>query len=192
MFRCSRCWKEFEPDQRSNPIVCPYCGNKTSRRGLKTAGPLAPRFKEGNKKALFNRGVANQEKKLYGVALNYYDDVLKIDPYHTGAWLNKGFIKIKLNCYEEAEKFFNEVLKIDPNDKDAWYNKGIVLGKLENFEKALVCCDKVLSIDPKDKDAQHNKDVILLRIWLREEAKKGKYDSIEWKEFKEARSRGPE
>jgi tetratricopeptide (TPR) repeat protein len=190
MFRCSRCWKEFEPNPRSNPIICPHCGNKMRRRKLERVGPLAQRFKNGNKKALFNKGVAYQENKFYGEALSCYDEVLKIDPCHTGAWFNKGVIKINLKCYREAVKFFNEVLNIDPNDKDAWYNKGLALGNLGNssYKEALECYDKVLNIDPSDKDAQNNKDVILLR----QEADNDGAKERETKEFKKERSKGPE
>ncbi len=190
MFRCSRCSKEFEPNPRSNPIICPHCGNKMSRRRPERVGPLAPRFKEGNKKALFNKGVAYQENEFYGEAINYYNEVLKIDPHHKGAWFNKGDISIKLKFYQEAVKFFNEVLKIDPNDKDAWYNKGLALGNLgdSSYKKALECFEKVLSIDPNDKDAQNNKDVILFRL----EADNGGVKEIVRKEFQKERSREPE
>jgi tetratricopeptide (TPR) repeat protein len=161
-----------------------------SRSRPERVGPLAQRFKKGNKKALFNKGVAYQENNFYGEALRYYAEVLKIDPCHTGAWFNKGVIKIKLKCYQEAVKFFNEVLNIDPNDKDAWYNKGLALGNLGNssYKEALEYYDKVLSIDPNDKDAQNNKDVILLR----QEAGKDGAKEKEIKEFKKERSRGPE
>ena len=76
------------------------------------------------------------------VALDYYDQAIKIDPNYVNAWYNKGNALGNLGKYNEAIECYDRSIKIDPNYANAWYNKGNALRKIGQQKDADRCYAK--------------------------------------------------
>ena len=65
------------------------------------------------------------DSRHLSVALDYYDQAIKIDPNYAYAWNNKGIALRNIGKYDEAIECYDTAIKIDPNYADAWNNKGV-------------------------------------------------------------------
>ncbi len=87
---------------------------------------------------------AAQKNRL---AVDYYDNALRISPKSTEAMYNKAKFFQDASDYKTAVAMYNELLKIDPQYKFAWYNLGAISlvekkdykAALANFNKAIQC-----------------------------------------------------
>jgi tetratricopeptide (TPR) repeat protein len=109
-------------------------------------------------------------KHVYSMALDYYDQVVKIDPNYADAWNNKGIALHNMRRYKEAIECYDMAIKINPNYADAWNNKGVSLGKLGKYKEAIECNDRAVKIDPNYADAWNNKGVSLGKLGKYKEA----------------------
>ena len=100
-------------------------------------------------------------KHVYSMALDYYDQAVKIDPNYADAWNNKGIALHNLRRYKEDIECYDMAIKINPNYADAWNNKGVSLGKLGKYKEAIECNDRTVKIDPNYAKAWNNKGIAL-------------------------------
>jgi len=74
----------------------------------------------------------NLEK--YDGALEFFNEVLKIDPYDTETWYEKGLTLKKLERYNEALESLNKALEIDPEYELALKAKEKILKAKSNYK----------------------------------------------------------
>jgi tetratricopeptide (TPR) repeat protein len=110
------------------------------------------------------------DKRNYSMALNHYDQAIKIDPNYTDAWNNKGIALHNLRKFKEAIDCCDMAIKINPNYTDAWNNKGVSLGKLGKYKEAIEFYDMAMKIDPNLARAWSNKDNALRVLGQRKDA----------------------
>lgn len=106
----------------------------------------------------------------YEEALNYSNQLLKLNKNHPSNWNAKGVILGKLGNYDEALEFINEALRLDPKDPYALLNKGETLRKMGDYSEALEYIDRALDIKPKNPATLLTKGKILIDINKNEEA----------------------
>ncbi len=82
------------------------------------------------------------DSRHLSVALDYYDQAIKIDPNYADAWNNKGIALRNLGKYDEAIECYDRAIKIEPNYADAWNNKGVSLRKIGQQKDADRCFTK--------------------------------------------------
>jgi len=82
------------------------------------------------------------DSRHLSVALDYYDQDIKIDPNYAYAWNSKGIALRNLGKYDEAIECYDRAIKIDPNYADAWNNKGVSLRKIGQQKDADRCFTK--------------------------------------------------
>jgi tetratricopeptide (TPR) repeat protein len=79
-----------------------------------------------------------QAARLNPVALQYYNNALRVDPRSTEALYNRGLFLQQGGETEKAETDYNTILKIDPSYSDAHYNLGYIeLVERKNYQKAI-------------------------------------------------------
>jgi len=117
---------------------------------------------------LIQKGNMLFNKSKYEGAVQWYDQVLKIDPRSVDALNGKGLVFNNLGRYQEAIKWFDKALKVDPTFVGALNNKGVTLANLGRYEEAIKWFDKAIEIDPNFVDALYNKGGALGEL--------GKYD----------------
>ncbi|MGB8936142.1 MAG: tetratricopeptide repeat protein, partial [Candidatus Nitrosopolaris sp.] len=110
------------------------------------------------------KGNESYNRGDYSIALDYYDQAIKIDPNDTDAWNNKGSALNNLGQYYEAIECCDRTIKIDPNLAAAWINKGNALDDLGQYNEAIECYDRAIKIDPNLAAAWINKGNALYNL----------------------------
>lgn len=93
----------------------------------------------------------------YEKAVEYFDNIIKIDITNSVAWMVKGITLERQRRYDDAIRCCDKALEIDPRAAHAWITKGLALGKLEKYDAEIRCYDEALNINPKDISAQSMK-----------------------------------
>lgn len=102
--------------------------------------------------AMYNIAMFYQDTKNYDKALDEYKILLQIDPNHTNANHNVGWINLEVKQnYTEAEKFFTLSIKSDTLFSNAIYNRGLTFERMNNFERAMADYHKTLQVNPSFK-----------------------------------------
>ena len=76
------------------------------------------------KRALYSKGMFEQEHELYNEAIQTYYAATKAHPEFKEAYYNLGYVHMYyLRLYREALPYFTDAVEIDPNYYQAYYNK---------------------------------------------------------------------
>ena len=110
------------------------------------------------------------DKREYKMAIDIFEQILKIDNRNITALINKGFALSKLGKLNEAISSYDKALEISPNEVNAWIYKGEAVQGLEKYEEAVTYYDKALEINPKISRAWSGKGDVLVRLGKYEEA----------------------
>ena len=106
------------------------------------AGDVQVSRTELSLKEIILKGNEYLDSRHLSVALDYYDQAIKIDPNYAYAWNNKGIALRNLGKYDEAIECYDRAIAIDPNYADAWNNKGVSLRKIGQQKDADRCFAK--------------------------------------------------
>ena len=82
------------------------------------------------------------EDASFEMAINYYDDALKIKPDHPVLLYRKGGFLCDADNYEEAIKIMDKILKIDSRYVDALFLKSKILSVIGKIEESKECRDR--------------------------------------------------
>ncbi len=92
--------------------------------------------------ALIQNQLEDREKELVA-----YDNVLRIDPRHALALLNKGATLYELGRLEWSLKIFNDLVQRYPQEPRGWNNRGLVLKGLGRLTEAQASFEKSIVLD---------------------------------------------
>lgn len=70
-----------------------------------------------NQKAIYNLGMAYYKKSDYNTAINYFNNLIQINPYYNGVYSNRGIIKLFMNDKEGAHDDFKRSIEAGWNPK---------------------------------------------------------------------------
>jgi len=65
-----------------------------------------------------------------------YNKALELDPQHTSAYYNRGFLNFELEQYSQAIDDYNKVIEFNPYYAAAYYNRGVVYQALGKQKEA--------------------------------------------------------
>ena len=103
-------------------------------------------------------------------ALSSYDQALKLNPKHAGAWNNRGITLSKLGRSDEALLCYDKAIGLNPKNEMAWYGRGSTLDNMGRFEEALSSYDKALEINPRLAEVWYNRGNTLFNMTKYDEA----------------------
>tara|TARA_B110000259_G_scaffold135633_1_gene152759 strand:- start:274 stop:1461 length:1188 start_codon:yes stop_codon:yes gene_type:complete len=109
----------------------------------------------------FTLAVKNHQEGKTDIAVELYNQVLKINPKNSAAHYNLGGIFKKLKENEKAKSYFEKAIEIKPNHANAHYNLGEIFYELKENEKAKSCYEKAIKINPEHIDANYNLGIAL-------------------------------
>lgn len=109
----------------------------------------------------FTRAVTAHERGDVRRAMQLYDDVLRMQPYHLHALNNLGVTLLDLARTEEALADFEHALRIDPDFFDAVYNSGNALRALRRIDEALELFDHATKLRPQSVEVLVNRALTL-------------------------------
>lgn len=91
------------------------------------------------------------------IALEYYNNALRLQPTNLEAIYHKSMFLQELKQFDKAIEGYDLMLSIDSINRNAQYNKGyLYLVYAQDPTKALLCFEKVLKNHPNDVDALYN------------------------------------
>ena len=94
-------------------------------------------------KWLFYKGVANFTSGSFGIALEDFDTLIKMNPSISDAFGMRGAVKTLSNDYELAILDLNKAIELEPNDGYMYFYRGIVNKKLGKIDES--CSDFIKS-----------------------------------------------
>ena len=101
------------------------------------------------KRALYSKGMFEQEHEMYNEAMATYIKAVKIHPDFKEAHHNLGYIHLfYLKLYRESQKYFTDAIEADPRYIQAYYNRGYSFEMLGDINNAAKDYRKALSINP--------------------------------------------
>jgi|TARA_B110000037_G_scaffold177276_1_gene202590 tetratricopeptide (TPR) repeat protein len=109
---------------------------------------------------VFSHAIKNHQEGKTDVAQDLYNQILKINPNHTGALNNLGAIFKELKDYQKAKKFYEKSIEINPNYAVAYNNLGAIFMELKDYQKGKGCFEKAIEINPNYVNANYNLGVI--------------------------------
>ena len=104
----------------------------------------------------FSLGVTHHQREEYKKAIEYYDQVVAINPKLAEAYNNRGLAQAELGNHKEAIQDSDKAIEINPQDADAFNNRGIAKAKLGNHTEAIQDFDKAIEKNPQLAEAYFN------------------------------------
>jgi len=103
--------------------------------------------------------VAGDEINLEEV-LSAYDEALRLNPDHVGAYTNRGIAKAILGRYQDAIADFNEAIRLKKNYAEAYYNRGIANAKTGQYQDATADFNEAIRLKPNYAEAYYNRGIV--------------------------------
>ena len=92
------------------------------------------------------------------LAVDYFNNALKIKPRSIEALYNLGMFYQEKNDYMKASEYYQNIIQIDSTFKDAYYNIGYLnLVYINDFKTAAEYFSKTINIDPYYVNAYYNR-----------------------------------
>jgi tetratricopeptide (TPR) repeat protein len=118
----------------------------------------------GSKNALFSGGLSSYKIGQYSDAVDFFNQVLQIEPNNVTAQFLKGSSLYEAGNYIYAHESFKQVLQIDLNNTNVLYYNGLSLYNLERYNEAIAAFNRVLAIEPTNKDTLLYKGLSLYNL----------------------------
>ncbi len=117
-----------------------------SRKYLRSAIALLP--KEINFR--YNLGLSYQYEKEYNLAINAYDEAIKVAPYHTPSLISKTRCLLRLKKYDVASALVDSFFLAKRFDTEMLLFRGDIKQHFGSIEAALNDFSRALAITPDD------------------------------------------
>ena len=101
-------------------------------------------------------GVAAAKEQNWQLALQYYQQAIKLNPLSWSAYHQLGEVLEKQQQWSQATKCYQQAIAINPESSWSYYNLGQIQVRLEQWQSALKCFQKAAKIEPNNAEIQHN------------------------------------
>jgi tetratricopeptide (TPR) repeat protein len=83
---------------------------------------------------LWEQASAYREKGQLPEAIEVYDQIIRLEPEHAAAYVERGLLVLEMGDPRQAERDFDRALKLDPEYGPAYYGRGSVKHLKKDFE----------------------------------------------------------
>ena len=97
---------------------------------------------------LTHRGNRDAKEGNYDSAIKFYDKVLKINPYNSDIYYNRGLAWAYKGDLQNAISDYTKALEIKKDFKNAYHNRGLIYNKKGNYDLAISDFTKALQLNP--------------------------------------------
>jgi tetratricopeptide (TPR) repeat protein len=118
--------------------------------------------------AYHSRANANREKRLFDLALQDYDEAIKLNPKFVDALGDRAITLIVVRRFAEAIPDFTQVIELDPKSTYAQYDRGLAYEGLGLDDLAIEDFSGAIEQDPRDARRFERRGTVYFR--------KGDYD----------------
>jgi len=136
---------------------------------LSVFGCLQP-YKNDDVRIPYNLGLIHSIEGKHELAIQSYDQALKIQPDDVAVLINKGSSCNDVKNYVLALEVLNKAIKINPDIPQAWSNKGIALNNLNLYQESLNAYNEAIKLAPGYYEAWSNKSAPLNKLKRFDEA----------------------
>jgi tetratricopeptide (TPR) repeat protein len=98
----------------------------------------------------YNQGVLAARAGQYEKAIAHFDEALRRQPAHAGAYYARGTAYQMLGQLERAIHDYTEAIRLDPKFADAYGNRGTAYENLGQLERAIRDYNEAIRLDPND------------------------------------------
>ncbi len=119
-----------------------------------------------------DRGMAFFEQGDYSMAIEAFDEAIRLDPQDAIAYYNRGVAYNRIaqgvtgsgmvragsniSQYQSAIQDFDQAIRLNPQ-ADAYFNRGFAYRNLGQFERAIEEFDEALRLNPQHAEAYYNR-----------------------------------
>ncbi len=122
-----------------------------AERELGIAAELNPRDLE----VTFQRGRLALEKGALDEALRLFQEVVKGDPSHAGAYYWSGVVMARKGQLEQADEFYRKAVEADPYYTRAYNAMGLMYLEAGAESEAMAVFREAIRLNPDDAEAHH-------------------------------------
>jgi tetratricopeptide (TPR) repeat protein len=114
--------------------------------------------------AFDNRGVAYKHKGQYDLALQDYEQAIRLNPKNANAYNNRGIVYRIKGEYARAIADYDEAISLKNGDfPAAYYNRALAYADKGEFELSLGDFDVVIGVNPRNALALYARGLTLLK-----------------------------
>jgi tetratricopeptide (TPR) repeat protein len=115
-------------------------------------------------------GVAYKDHGDTHLALEAFEEAVRLDPSYLKAWLNLGVTRTEQGEPEKALAALDRAKILAPGNPAVWYNRGVALEALGRMEEALEAYTRTAELDPGESPAYYSKGMLLSQVGRYEES----------------------
>jgi tetratricopeptide (TPR) repeat protein len=104
----------------------------------------------------FNAGLIHLQNNLNSIALNNFQNALKINPYHFDALQLSALLESELNNNESSIIYFQKAIAINESNPFVYNNCGLVFDKIGKWEQAIEYFSQAVKLKPDFAQAYNN------------------------------------
>ncbi|GAA5110806.1 hypothetical protein GCM10023261_14740 [Bartonella jaculi] len=97
----------------------------------------------------------------YGLALDYLDNILALQPTYAAAWARRAWIHIQLSDFKLAMFDLNHALTLEPRNYSVFFELGITMEATERPQLAIKAYEKALEYYPQMRKLQKRIQILL-------------------------------
>lgn len=120
-----------------------------------------PSAKSADPATLFQAALMRHRAGKLDDAKRNYLLTLKLDPGHSGAWVNLGVVHRAQGRPEAAVACLKRGIALDPDDGGAWSNLGNALRAAGRLEEALHAQARAVSLAPEEAQLHYNHGIVM-------------------------------
>lgn len=120
-------------------------------------GSFSFAFGQWNTDRIMNIGRNALYFEDYVLAIQYFNQVIKIKPYLAEPYMFRAMAKVSLGDYLGSEQDCNEAIKLNPFIPYAYYTRGFARKNLEKYGDAISDFTKALEFDPDNSNYLANR-----------------------------------
>ena len=116
---------------------------------------------EPDAQAYLQRGLEVHQNGNLDDAIEYYDEVIRLDPADTSivstAHYNKGVVYRQKEEIDLAIKEYTTAIQLDQDFADAYYRRGYAYFAKDNFDRAIEDYNQAIKLNPNSAEAYNNR-----------------------------------
>jgi serine/threonine protein kinase len=112
----------------------------------------------------YKNGYLYYVKGDYDLAINEYNQAIKLNSNYGKAYFKRGLAHHKKNNFVQAIKDYDKAIELKPEYIDAYYNRGNAFCSKKNYAQAVEDFNKVLELQPKNALAYKNRSTAYDKI----------------------------
>ena len=110
--------------------------------------------------SLHLRGLLGYQQGHYGLAFDFIQQAIILDPSKPHYFFNKALVLEKEERWEEASSAYQEAIRLKPQYIEAWNNIGNVYRRQRAWEKAIAAYEEARKLKPQSADLLNNLGVV--------------------------------